>query len=132
MGVPLRQLNTLEPATSDEVDANVGLQLRRRRKELGRSQTEVGYAIGVSFQQIQKYERGSNRISASRLFDLAQMLDVPVEYFYQGLEGTIACDPDPMPKSEIKELVKYYHRIPRAIRSEMSAVLNQLRRARAK
>ncbi len=64
------------------IDRLVGRQLRRRRLELGLSQLRVAEAIGVTFQQIQKYERGSNRVVASRLYDLANVLHVPLEYFF--------------------------------------------------
>ena len=63
------------------VDVHVGARLRQRRTLLGMTQTSLGEAIGLTFQQMQKYERGRNRISASRLFDLSRMLDVPVENF---------------------------------------------------
>ena len=63
------------------VDVHVGARLRQRRTLLGMSQTTLGDAIGLTFQQVQKYERGSNRISASRLFALTRVLDVPIEYF---------------------------------------------------
>ncbi len=67
------------------VDVHVGARLRVRRTLLGMNQTKLGEAIGVSFQQMQKYERGTNRISASRLYDLARLLDVPVEYFFDDM-----------------------------------------------
>ncbi len=63
------------------VDVHVGARLRVRRTLLGMSQTTLGEAIGLSSQQMQKYEKGTNRISASRLFDLCRVLDVPIEYF---------------------------------------------------
>ena len=64
------------------IDTHVGHKLRVRRKELGLSQNRLAEAIGVTFQQIQKYERGANRVVASRLYDLAAALDVPVSYFF--------------------------------------------------
>lgn len=68
------------------VDVHVGARLRTRRKELGLSQTAVGQGLGYSFQQVQKYERGVNRISASALWTLALLLEVEVGYFFEGLE----------------------------------------------
>ena len=65
------------------VDRVVGLRLRERRTALGMNQTELGARVGVTFQQIQKYERGANRIGASRLFQFAKELQVPIEYFYK-------------------------------------------------
>ena len=70
--------NTVDKARA--IDRLVGGQLRKRRLELGLSQLRVAEAIGVTFQQIQKYERGSNRVVASRLYDLANALEVPLEY----------------------------------------------------
>lgn len=69
---------------SNVVDAYVGARLRMRRVMLGMSQGKLGQLLGVTFQQIQKYEKGSNRISASRLRQAAHVLDVPVEFFYEG------------------------------------------------
>ena len=69
---------------SNIVDAYVGARLRMRRVMLGMSQGKLGQLLGVTFQQIQKYEKGSNRISASRLRQAAQVLEVPVEFFYEG------------------------------------------------
>lgn len=66
----------------DAVDVHVGSRIQLRRTLLGMSQTELGEASGVTFQQIQKYERGANRVSASRLWRLAIALDVPLQYFF--------------------------------------------------
>lgn len=64
---------------------HVGRQLKRRREALGVSQTELGRALGVTFQQIQKYENGTNRLSAATLWRAAERLDVPITYFFDGL-----------------------------------------------
>lgn len=69
------------------VDAHVGARMRLRRMLLGMSQEKLGESLGVTFQQIQKYERGANRISASKLYEVSQMLGVPVQYFYDELPG---------------------------------------------
>jgi transcriptional regulator with XRE-family HTH domain len=66
-----------------QVDFQVGARVRQRRVMLGLSQEAVSQAIGLTFQQLQKYERGTNRISASRLYQLARVLDVPVQYFFE-------------------------------------------------
>ena len=68
------------------VDVHVGRRLRLKRTILGFSQEMVGKAIGVTFQQVQKYERGVNRMSASRLFEFAQLLKVPIVYFFDGYQ----------------------------------------------
>jgi hypothetical protein len=70
------------------VDIYVGARMRIRRKVLGLSQTQLADALGITFQQIQKYERGANRISASKLYDAARLLQSPVSYFFDGLEET--------------------------------------------
>jgi len=67
------------------VDRHVGLRIRMRRKELGLSQDRLADALGITFQQIQKYERGANRVSASKLWETARALQVPINYFYEGL-----------------------------------------------
>ncbi|MEM8878287.1 MAG: helix-turn-helix transcriptional regulator [Pseudomonadota bacterium] len=67
------------------IDVHVGARLRQRRVTRGVSQERLGEQLGVTFQQIQKYEKGSNRIGASRLFEIARFLDIPVGYFYEGL-----------------------------------------------
>ena len=64
------------------IDVHVGSRVRLRRNMLGLSQEKLGGAIGLTFQQVQKYERGANRIGASRLHDLSQVLDVPVSFFF--------------------------------------------------
>ena len=68
------------------VDIHVGKQIKVRRKILGMSQSTLGKAIGLTFQQVQKYERGTNRIGASRLYDLSKVLEIPVNYFFDGFE----------------------------------------------
>ena len=68
------------------VDAHVGQRIRDGRNERGLRQKEVATALGVTFQQVQKYERGINRVGASRLFDLSRILGVQVHYFFEGLE----------------------------------------------
>jgi len=72
--------------TPDDVDRHVGQRLRLRRTLRGLSQAKLGEAVNVTFQQIQKYENGMNRVSAGRLFHFSKILDVPVEHFYKGLD----------------------------------------------
>jgi transcriptional regulator with XRE-family HTH domain len=67
------------------VDRHVGLRIRMRRKEMGVSQERLADALGITFQQVQKYERGANRVSASKLWEIAAALKTPVAYFYDGL-----------------------------------------------
>lgn len=72
------------------VDRHVGRRVAEKRRSLGYIQTDLAKAVGLTFQQIQKYENGSNRISASKLWDIAAFLNVPVSYFFNGLEGEAA------------------------------------------
>lgn len=69
------------------IDLHVGSRVRLRRKMLGVSQERLADALKLTFQQVQKYERGANRVSASKLFEIAGFLDVPVSYFFEGLSG---------------------------------------------
>ena len=69
----------------NDIDLHLGKRLRRRRRLLGLTQQQLANVVGVRFQQIQKYECGANRISAARLWSLAEALEVPVGYFYDGL-----------------------------------------------
>ena len=68
-----------------QVDSHVGERIRRRRRALGMSQEELAASVGLTFQQIQKYERGANRVSASKLYQLATTLKAKIEFFYEGL-----------------------------------------------
>lgn len=103
----------------DPIDIHVGQRVRARRKMLGLSQTQLGHELGVTFQQVQKYERGTNRIGSSRLFRMSNTLDVPVAYFFEGAEtkmpgyvsvketmGDAVFD-----REETQELVDAYYRI---------------------
>ena len=104
-------------AQADTVDTHVGQRIRDKRNERGMSQTEVANALGVTFQQVQKYERGTNRVGASRLFDLSRILSVPVQYFFEDLEN----QPTPIEeeddnvirlmKSDTVELVEAYYKV---------------------
>ena len=113
------------------IDVHVGKRLRLRRTLLGMSQERLGELLGLTFQQVQKYERGVNRIGSSRLFELGQILDVPISFFFDDLPGPGALqsgavhlglaeeqaafereEPDlPLDKRETLELVRAYYRI---------------------
>ncbi|MCC7272173.1 MAG: helix-turn-helix transcriptional regulator [Alphaproteobacteria bacterium] len=113
----------------DPIDVHVGQRVRKRRMEMGMSQEKLGLALGLTFQQVQKYERGANRIGASRLFDLSRVLEVQIAYFFEEMPETAlgptsrarrglsaststAYEPDPMAKRETMDLVRAYYRIP--------------------
>lgn len=76
----------MSDSTPDPVDLHVGRALRARRQELGQSQSDLAAALGISFQQVQKYERGSNRISASMMYRAARAQQVTPAYYFEGLE----------------------------------------------
>ena len=77
------------------VDSHVGARIRIRRKLLGLSQSRLAEALNLTFQQVQKYERGTNRVSASKLYDIARFLQVPIAYFFEGLADPLSPDADP-------------------------------------
>lgn len=115
-----------------KVDMHVGKRMRQRRSLLGMSQTALAVAVGITFQQIQKYERGSNRMGSSRLYEIARVLDVPLSYFFDempsdALSGRPAArgrrerqgqaptpfreEKDPLVKRETLEFVRAYYKI---------------------
>jgi transcriptional regulator with XRE-family HTH domain len=77
------------------IDRHVGLRIRMRRKELGVSQEKLAECIGLTFQQVQKYERAANRVSASKLYEMSQALHTSVAYFFEGLHGSNVTEPGP-------------------------------------
>jgi transcriptional regulator with XRE-family HTH domain len=114
------------------IDVHVGSRIRLRRTLLGMSQEKLGEALGLTFQQVQKYERGVNRVGASRLFDLARVMDVPISFFFDDMPDAVAAGlgtrtpmnhamgfaeaqegfgDDTMSRRETLELVRAYYRI---------------------
>jgi len=102
------------------IDLHLGKRLRRRRRLLGLTQQQLASAVGVRFQQIQKYECGANRISAARLWELSEALEVPISYFYEGLEdamvGAAANDAvrrseQVLARKETLDLVRAYYKL---------------------
>lgn len=113
------------------IDVYVGNRLRKRRTFLGLSQETLGASVGLTFQQVQKYERGTNRIGASRLFHLSQILDVDQNYFFEDIPVDLAqqagipmehmqglseemqakLEPDPMAQKETMDLIRAYYAI---------------------
>jgi len=102
-----------------DIDLHLGRRLRRRRRLLGITQQKLGMLVGIRFQQVQKYECGVNRISAARLWQIAGALEVPVNYFYDGLSEALECTKAVSAKNnsqgsekETLELVQAYYRLP--------------------
>jgi len=100
----------------NDIDVHLGKRLRRRRRLLGLTQQQLAAVVGVRFQQIQKYECGANRISAARLWQLSEALEVPVGYFYDGLStarreavGDIAESGEMFARKETQDLVRAYY-----------------------
>src|SRR3954468_4514475 len=122
---PPRRRGRARIETPNPIDVLVGTRLRLRRNMLGLSQEKLGEAIGLTFQQVQKYERGANRIGASRLHQLSQVLDVPVSFFFDDVDPVRApaiptgfeeppaegFDSDPLRRPETTELVEAYFAI---------------------
>ncbi|WP_120499649.1 helix-turn-helix domain-containing protein [Roseovarius sp. EL26] len=100
------------------VDVHVGKRVRHRRWLVGMTQQQLAESVGIKFQQIQKYETGANRVSASRLWDIADALDVDVSFFFEGLDveekaaGSGSVPADLLGDKEALELVRSYYAIP--------------------
>jgi len=105
------------------VDAHVGKRIRHRRWMAGMTQQQLADRVGIKFQQIQKYETGMNRVSASRLWDIAEVLSVPINFFFEGLDDSRqaarAIEGDMMADKEALELVRSYYAIPEAQRKRL-------------
>jgi transcriptional regulator with XRE-family HTH domain len=108
------------------VDVHVGKRIRHRRWTMGTTQQQLADAVGIKFQQIQKYETGANRVSASRLWDIATALQVPVSFFFEGMEGAEAGEAprgdmpgDLLSDREALELLRSYYAIPEAQRRRL-------------
>lgn len=104
------------------IDVHVGGRIRQRRTLIGMTQEKLAKALGLTFQQIQKYERGTNRVGASRLFEISRVMNVPVSYFFEEMSGLPArasglaeegagYETDPMGRRETLELVRAYYQI---------------------
>lgn len=106
-----RRRRTIREHGPDPVDVHVGRRLRQARFLAGMSQEELGAGIGVSFQAVQKYEHGENRLSASRLYKAARLLDRPVSFFFEELGGETAGSSKGFTREEI-ELVRHFRQIP--------------------
>ena len=122
----MRSPAVAEKSEPNPIDVHVGHRLRARRTLLGLSQEKVGEAMGLTFQQVQKYERGANRIGASRLWDMSRILNCPISYFFDEIDGkTDGASPrhlnggsaltsnedDPLIQRETLELVRAYYAI---------------------
>jgi transcriptional regulator with XRE-family HTH domain len=89
----------------DPIDIHVGTQVRFRRMMLGMSQEKLGEQLGITFQQVQKYEKGSNRVSASRLQHIARVFSLPVAVFFEGANGMLAKGTNQQPTNGLSEFL---------------------------
>lgn len=137
-GEPADPIRTEKESHPSPIDVHVGSRIRLRRTLMGLSQERLGEALGLTFQQVQKYERGINRVGASRLYDLSRALDVPISFFFDGMstpavesglalpfavgarrsygfadrqDGLNAPSTDQMSRPEAQELTRAYFRI---------------------
>ncbi|MCH2251217.1 MAG: helix-turn-helix domain-containing protein [Cognatishimia sp.] len=118
----------------NKIDVLVGKRIRARRHALSVSQSELGEAIGVKFQQIQKYETGANRVSASRLWAIAEHLGVDVVYFFEGIardnDTSVAVDPvdkmDFLSDRDTIEMMELYRKLPQTQRSAVLAFMRSM------
>ena len=106
------------------VDVHVGKRIRHRRWMVGMTQQQLAEQVGIKFQQIQKYETGMNRVSASRLWDIADALSVPVSFFFEGLSDDSKASENTLPGDiladrEALELVRSYYAIPENQRRQL-------------
>lgn len=110
------------------IDRHVGLRIRLRRKELGVSQERLADSIGLTFQQVQKYERAANRVSASKLWEMARVLKTSISYFYEGLGDPSASEP---PKNaDDRQSVHEFLLTPEGL--ELASAFPRIKRARVR
>ena len=112
----------------DPVDLHVGSRLRERRVSLGMSQTVLAERLGLTFQQIQKYERGANRLGASTLWRAAHAVDVPISYFYDGLRQGRPIPGDNELDVVVLKLTQKMRRLEPAVREKLSSLIVVLAR----
>lgn len=112
-------------AAPNPIDQHVGLRIRLRRKELGVSQERLADSIGLTFQQVQKYERAANRVSASKLYEMARALQTSVSYFFEGLPDVVQ-EHDATP--DVRSAVQAFLMTPEGM--ELAAVFPKIRRTR--
>lgn len=137
-----RSPDFMDASVPHPVDLHVGRRIRDRRVIIGLSQEKLARAIGVTFQQVQKYERGVNRLGASRLFETATALGVPISYFFEGLEGmglagqALVPHPRTVPadlvgRNDVVELVEAYEYLPKRLRRTICSMLRAMADTRA-
>ena len=117
---------TQNPRAPHPVDIHVGHRVRVRRTLNGLSQTTLAEALGLTFQQLQKYESGANRVSASRLWAISNVLDVPIAWFFAGIDDGEDRLEEIETKRETLELVRNFNHCPPELRRPFQALLHQM------
>ncbi len=112
--------------TEADVDNYVGGRIRARRVELGLSQTVVADQLGLTFQQVQKYERGYNRVSASRLYDLTKILGVDIAYFFEGFRDDDIPETPEAWGPDVWELINAFNSMPEKVRMSLRLLLKSV------
>jgi len=120
---PRRRSRVVSEDGPDPVDVHVGKRIRERRLSLGMSQTDLGEYLGLTFQQIQKYEKGANRISASKLWALSHLFEVPIGWFFDGLGKAGKGQKDVMTRPETLQLARYYLACPASTKKRLLALI---------
>lgn len=108
------------------VDVHVGRRIRIRRVLAGLSQTSLAEQLGITFQQLQKYESGANRTSASRLWDISQKLEVPVNWFFVGIDDDEDREDQIRTKRETLEIVRNVEKCPPQVRKNFASLVKSL------
>ncbi len=116
----------------DPVDVRVGARVRERRVSHGMSQAPMGGHLRLTFQQIQKYEKGANRVSASKLWGLSNLFEVPIEWFFEGLGEAGKGQKDVMTRPEARQLARYYWACPASTRNHIRALFRAMAGVRGK
>lgn len=116
----------------EAINLHIGRRLRRRRRIVGMTQLGLGSAVDVKFQQVQKYECAANRITAARLYMLATALRVPVQYFFEGLQGAASmkekgeADDEDLDSAESHEVLEAYYKLPWRARRRLVTFMKAL------
>lgn len=132
----LRQAEEADYRFDEEaINLHIGRRLRRRRRIMGLTQSGLGTAVDVKFQQVQKYECAANRLTAARLFMLATALKIPVQYFFDGLPGAATGNPsadgedEVLESTESHEVLEAYYRLPWRARRRLITFMKSLAEA---
>ena len=112
--------------TEADVDNYVGIRIKTRRVELGLSQTAVADQLDLTFQQVQKYERGYNRVSASRLYDLSKILSVDIAYFFEGFRDDDIPETPEAWGPDVWELINAFNTMPQKVRISLRLLLKSV------